>query len=151
MVKTKDTKIECCADVISFLNGKLVVVERLSEPKGLALVGGRLDPDESLEQCAIREFKEETGLDLKIDFQFRTYSDPNRDPRGQKVSTVFVGKATGNIRNEDGKTIVKLVDLKDFNKFKNKFVFDHTIILQDFLDHTNKFKNNKLTDLKWKN
>jgi len=148
MGKEIKEKIECCADVIAFHKGKLVVVGRLSFPEGLALVGGRLDPNESLEQCAVREFKEETGLDLRIDSQFRTYSDPNRDPRGQKVSTVFIGKATGKIKDEKGKTIVRLIDLEDFKKFEKDFVFDHSLILKDFLDNTNTFKTKKLRNLR---
>lgn len=148
MDKQKEAKIECCADIIAFMDEKLVIIERLSEPKGLALVGGRLDLGESLEQCAVREFKEETGLNLEIESQFGTYSDPERDPRGQKVSTVFVGKASGEIKNEKGKTIVRLVDLKDFDDFKKDFVFDHAQILNDFLDNTNTYKTKKLENLR---
>jgi 8-oxo-dGTP diphosphatase len=147
MAKKKNNQIESCADIIAFLDNKLVVIERLTEPQGLALVGGRLDLGESLEQCAVREFKEETGLNLKLEGQFKTYSDPKRDPRGQKVSTVFLGNAKGKIKNESGKTIVRLVDLKNFNKFKKYFVFDHGKILKDYLNYktkNGKVKGNKL-------
>jgi len=142
----KKEKIECCADIIAFYKSKVVVVERLSFPKGLALVGGRLDVGESLEQCAVREFKEETGLNLSLDRQFKTYSKPNRDPRGQKVSTVFIGKAKGLIKNEVGKTKVLLIELKNFNNFKRKFVFDHAQILEDYLKSINNPKRNKVIE-----
>ncbi|MGV8086156.1 MAG: NUDIX domain-containing protein [Candidatus Woesearchaeota archaeon] len=125
--------IECCADMIAFYESKLVLIERLSTPLGLALPGGRLDSGESLEQCAVREYLEETGLNFNLRDQFRTYSDPNRDPRGQKVSTVFYGLATGKIKNEVGKTRVILLDIKDLETIREKFVFDHYIVIKDFL------------------
>jgi len=125
--------IESCADVIALYKGKLVLVNRLKIPKGLAIPGGRLKVNESLEDCALREFKEETGLNLKINKQLGTYSNPNRDPRGQKVSTTFIGEAFGKIKNEKGKTKVILLNLEEIEKNKKKFVFDHYQIIQDFL------------------
>ena len=133
--------IECCADVIAFYEGKLVLIERLSNPLGLALPGGRLDCGESLEQCAMREYDEETGLILSLKGQFRTYSEPNRDPRGQKVSTVFYGLARGKIRNEISKTRVVLYDLTQLASAREKFFFDHYLIIQDFLKSKERFIN----------
>ncbi|MFH1174590.1 MAG: NUDIX hydrolase [archaeon] len=125
--------IECCADVIAFHQGKLVLIERLTTPRGLALPGGRLKEGESLEQCAVREFKEETGLTLSIDGQFRTYSNPGRDPRGQKVSTVFFGIAHGLPKHERNKTKVVLCTIARLDKYLQEFVFDHCTIIQDFV------------------
>ncbi|HOW29803.1 MAG TPA: NUDIX hydrolase [archaeon] len=125
--------IESCADVISLYNGKLVLVNRLKIPKGLAIPGGRLEVNESLEDCALREFREETGLNLKIHKQLGTYSNPSRDPRGQKVSTTFIGEAFGKIKNEKDKTKVILLKLEEIEKNKKFFVFDHYQIIQDFL------------------
>ncbi len=126
-------KIEPCADMIGTYENKLVLVERLSYPQGYALPGGRLEYGESLEQCAVREFKEETGLEFNIEKQFGTYSAPNRDPRGHKVSTVYIGVAYGIPENEEGKTKVVLMDLDEVQNHKENFVFDHYQIIQEYM------------------
>lgn len=130
--------IECCADAIvsykSLTGYKLVLVRRLNDPKGLALPGGRLDQGESLEQCVVREGKEETGLDFTIVKQLKTYSDPSRDPRGQKVSTVFLCTAAGDFHEgESGKTEVVFMDLNlvPIIRHKDDFAFDHYQIIRD--------------------
>ena len=121
-----------CADAIALYKGKLVLVERLKKPKGLALPGGHKERGESLEGCIVREFFEETGLALDITYQLHTYSDPKRDPRGEKIATVFYGEAHGRLRNEPGKTRVVLMNLKDIDANKDRFVFDHYQIIKDW-------------------
>ncbi|MCK2237400.1 MULTISPECIES: NUDIX domain-containing protein [unclassified Crossiella] len=69
----------------------VLLVERENEPfRGrLALPGGFLRGEESLEQTATRELTEETGLDagaLRLQ-QVGVYSAPDRDPRRPRVVT----------------------------------------------------------------
>ncbi len=42
-----------------------------------------------------REAEEETGLQVTLDEQFHTYSDPKRDARQHTASTVFIATADG--------------------------------------------------------
>lgn len=74
--------------------GRIALVERGHEPfEGLlAIPGGFLNVGrETLPQAAVREAKEETGLNIKTsDIQLlNIYSDPERDPRGPVIATVF--------------------------------------------------------------
>ncbi|WP_410659895.1 NUDIX hydrolase [Amycolatopsis sp. lyj-112] len=69
----------------------VLLVERKNEPfqSRMALPGGFLRGDESLEETAARELAEETGLDaeaLKLQ-QVGVYSAPDRDPRRPRVVT----------------------------------------------------------------
>lgn len=57
-----------CVDVAIFFEGKVLLVKRNNEPaKGeWWFPGGRLFKNESLETCALRKAKEETGLDCQV-------------------------------------------------------------------------------------
>lgn len=54
-----------------------------------ALPGGFIDMDETLEESARRELKEETGLTVGKLQELGIYGDPGRDPRGRTISVAF--------------------------------------------------------------
>jgi 8-oxo-dGTP diphosphatase len=82
-------------DVIVFRNkmSEVLLIKRLHDPfEGRwALPGGFMDMDETLEEAAVRELEEETGLsgiELK---QLHAFSALDRDPRHRTVSVAFYG------------------------------------------------------------
>lgn len=73
---------------------QVLLVERGKAPYlgQLALPGGHLRGKETLDDAALRELKEETGVDgaqLHLE-QLRTYSDPERDPRGRVITAAYL-------------------------------------------------------------
>ena len=119
-------------------DNQIVLIERANEPLGTAIPGGFVDMGESLENAAIREAKEETNLDIELIMQFKTYSNPKRDPRFHTISTVFIAKAFGSpLAGDDAKTC-KIYSL---NMLPNNLVFDHNQILKEY-------KNYKLNNIR---
>ncbi len=116
-------------DIIIELDDGIVLIERANPPLGWALPGGFVDYGESLETAAVREAREETGLDIVLKEQFFTYSDPSRDPRHHTVTTVFIASAVGPpIANDDA------ANAGVFNRehLPAPLVFDHAKILSDY-------------------
>ena len=79
--------------VVSDGEGRVLFVRRGNEPfKGCwALPGGFMEMDETIEQCAVRELEEETGLRATVDMLrlVGVYSAPGRDPRGRTVTAAY--------------------------------------------------------------
>lgn len=77
---------------IGHVQAEVLVIRRKNEPyKGkIALPGGFLNPDETAEQAALRELKEETGV-VGADkiAALSTRSHPGRDPRGPVVTLPY--------------------------------------------------------------
>ncbi len=116
-------------DIIMEYNRGIVLIKRKNPPEGWALPGGFVDYGECLEAAAVREAKEETGLDVELIRQFHTYSDPKRDPRHHTITTVFIARTTGKaIAGDDAKE----VGIYTKDTLPEQIAFDHRDIIDDY-------------------
>jgi len=85
--------------VFAFLDGAMnvLLVRRRYEPyeSYWALPGGLLEPDETLEEAAERELREETGVTDTYMEQLATFSAVDRDPRGRVISCCYLALVDG--------------------------------------------------------
>lgn len=108
---------------------RIVLIERKNPPYGWALPGGFVDYGETLEDAAMREAFEETGLKVRLKAQMRAYSDPARDPRMHTISVVFVAEASGEPLARDDAKGAGVFTEDDLPK---DLAFDHAKILEDY-------------------
>lgn len=109
----------------------IALIERKNPPVGLALPGGFVEIGESVEEAAVREMREEIGLEVRLRGLVGVYSDPKRDPRFHVVSVVFVGDAEGEPKAGSDAKEVRIFKLEEIPW--ERLVFDHEKILRDFL------------------
>lgn len=117
-------------DIIIEQGEGVVLILRLNEPRLWAIPGGFCDYGESLEEAAVREAKEETGLKVELIEQIHTYSDPGRDPRQHNITTVYIARARGGIlqAQDDAQGI----GIFSENNLPGVLAFDHARILGDY-------------------
>ncbi|MBS0396136.1 MAG: NUDIX hydrolase [Proteobacteria bacterium] len=106
----------------------IVLIERRFPPPGWALPGGFVEVGETVEAAAVREAREETGLEVRLTGLLGVYSDPARDPRGHTVGIVYVGEARGEPRAGDDAGAVAVID----PAAPPPLAFDHARILADY-------------------
>ena len=70
---------------------QVLLIRRLAKPfaNKYALPGGFVLEKESVETAAVRELREETGIDKVYLEQLYTFGEPNRDPRGRVVTVAY--------------------------------------------------------------
>ena len=76
-------------------SGRVLLIRRKNPPfQGhYALPGGFVDVGETTEAAALRELKEETGVEGSSPRLIGVYSDPNRDSRHHVVSVAYLVSA----------------------------------------------------------
>ncbi len=117
-------------DIIIELDGRgIVLIKRKNEPRGWAIPGGFVDYEESLETAAVREAKEETGLDVTLLRQLHTYSTPDRDPRHHTITTVYTAAASGTPAAADD---AEEIGVFSESTLPHPLMFDHAEILADY-------------------
>ena len=116
-------------DLIIRREGGIVLIRRRYPPPGWALPGGFVDIGESLEEAAVREGREETSLEITLERQFHTYSDPSRDPRRHTITTVFIAEGSGELKAADDAAEAGVFPP---DALPTPLAFDHAKILQDY-------------------
>lgn len=80
-------------DIVARHAGRLLLIQRANDPFAgrWALPGGFVDEGETVEAAAVRELREETGLEVaEADLRLvGVFSAPGRDPRGWMISAAF--------------------------------------------------------------
>ena len=100
-----------------------VLMHRRSDSGNWALPGGTMDIGETLTQCAIREVKEETGLDVAVTGLLGVYTDPRHviaysdgEVRQEFNVTYLARVVGGTIALSDESTEVRFVDPAEFDR-----------------------------------
>lgn len=131
---------DCLIFKCSQAGDALLLIRRGRPPyQGMwALPGGFMEMDETLEQTALRELEEETGLKgIRLE-QFRAFSGLDRDPRQRTIGIVFYGfadeeaiaKAGDDAADADWFSLEKLPPL----------AFDHNLVTHEALQMLAKWK-----------
>lgn len=110
--------------------GRLLLIRRKNPPfQGqYALPGGFVDYGERMEDAALRELSEETGVEGRIVRLIGLYSRPDRDPRGHCVSAVYLvdGGDQVPVAGDDAAVAEFVADFRS-----EQLAFDHNEIVAD--------------------
>ncbi len=128
--------------VLTFVEGQLAtLLIRRGEPPfegRWSLPGGFVRPDESLEEAAGRELREETGVDAAAHLeQLGAYGDPGRDPRMRVVTVAYLAVIgeVGAVQAGSDAAAAELVAVSDIvHRPVDRLAFDHHQILDDALE-----------------
>jgi 8-oxo-dGTP diphosphatase len=120
-------------DILILLPGRgIVLIERRHPPHGWAIPGGFIDAGETAEQAAVREAREETGLEVVLTGVLGVYSDPRRDPRLHTMSVVYTAVPVDPSRLEAGDDAGS-ARVFPVGEWPSPLAFDHGLILDDYL------------------
>jgi 8-oxo-dGTP diphosphatase len=110
---------------------KVLLVKRGVEPflGSWALPGGFIKMNESLEDGALRELKEETGVSKVYLEQLYTFGDVKRDPRGRVITVSYMALVKDEKKNLKAETDVVDTSWFSVKKLPN-LAFDHKKILE---------------------
>jgi 8-oxo-dGTP diphosphatase len=119
-------------DVVIETPDGIILIRRGSPPfrGSWAIPGGFVEDDETVEEAAAREAKEETGLEIRSLEILGVYSKPGRDPRGRSITVAFAAKADGKPVAGDDASHVSVFNPR---KIPSDLAFDHADILGDYL------------------
>jgi 8-oxo-dGTP diphosphatase len=102
-----------------------------------AVPGGFKRPEETLDEAAKRELREETGVDAaSLLAQFGAYGDPGRDPRMNVVTVGYLAvlRDVGAVVGGSDAAAAALIPVADVLNGKVALAFDHLQIVKDAVE-----------------
>ena len=114
---------------------KILLIERKNAPdKGCwAFPGGFMEIDETAETAAIRELKEETGLEVDNLKQVGAFSKIDRDPRERVISIAYytIIQGTHHVKGNDDAARARWFSIRSLPPlaFDHKEIFDRAFDL----------------------
>jgi 8-oxo-dGTP diphosphatase len=126
--------------ILTIADGRLqVLLVRRGVPpfEGMwAIPGGFKRPNETLDEAAIRELREETAVGAKTLRQFGAYGDPGRDPRMNVVTVAYfaVLRDVDNVAGGTDAADAALVPVPQVLGGNVELAFDHARIVRDAVE-----------------
>jgi 8-oxo-dGTP diphosphatase len=122
--------------IIPSPDDKILLIKRNTPPfiGYWALPGGRMDPGETIEQTIVREVKEETGLDAKIEWVLGEYVEKGvkDDVDYEYYPTCFVVKPVGGeLKKQDSE--IQEMRLFGLDALPVPLAFEHEKMLKDYV------------------
>ena len=114
---------------------KVLLIQRNQDPFAgqWVLPGGFVEMDEPLEQAALRELEEETGMREVFIEQLYTFGAPDRDPRGRVVSVAYYALVNLSEHPVQAASDARKVAWYGLNELPG-LGFDHQQVLQTAID-----------------
>ena len=115
----------------------VVLIERKNPPYGIAIPGGFAEYGLSLEENAVKEAMEETGLEVILEnpeAPLCVHSNPGRDPREHILSVTYIAKGTGILQAGDDAAGARLYTIDEVVELvkNNGLAFDHGRALEKY-------------------
>ncbi len=122
---------------------KVLLIQRKAAPfkDSWALPGGFVSMDESLDEAALRELKEETNIsDIHLE-QFYTFGEPKRDLRTRVITVAYFALISSD-KIPEPKAATDAADVSWFSiHHLPPLAFDHRLIIEYALERLRKKLN----------
>jgi 8-oxo-dGTP diphosphatase len=123
----------------------LLLIKRKKEPykDKWAIPGGFVELEEELEDAAVRELAEETGLTGVHLEQMHTFGTIGRDPRGRMITVTFMGitsEENPEVKGGDDAAEARWFDIENL---PDNLAFDHDRVIKFAIE---KLKNSENID-----
>ncbi len=116
-------------------DGKILLIDR-SDGLGYTLPGGIVRSRETVEQCVLREVREETGYTIKLTGLVGVYSAPKRDPRFRAVAIAYKGCIVDGSLHGSGEGEACW---RSAEEVFGRMAFDSELMLKDYLSGHQRF------------